>query len=276
MRTLTSRDGTQIAVDRVGSGPAVVLVDGALCHRGAGPNGSLARALAGRFTVYTYDRRGRGDSGDAAGYAVEREIEDLEAVIREAGGRAAVYGISSGGALALEAAVRLDCITRLAVFELPFVVDATRAPIPREFAARLGELIAADRRGEAVRYFMTAGVGLRPALVATMRIMPMWSKLKALAHTLPYDAAILGQDTGGGHPLPAERWAGLGVPALVIGGGKSPQWMRNSGQALAELLGAPYRTLAGQTHMVKADALAPVLEDCFGTAPLVVGANMAA
>ena len=172
--------------------------------------------------------------------------------------------------------MRLDCITRLAVFELPFVVDATRAPIPREFAARLGELIAADRRGEAVRYFMTAGVGLRPALVATMRIMPMWSKLKALAHTLPYDAAILGQDTGGGHPLPAERWAGLGVPALVIGGGKSPQWMRNSGQALAELLGAPYRTLDGQTHMVKADALAPVLEDCFGTAPPVVGANMAA
>ena len=256
---ITSRDGTELAFDQVGSGPPVVLVDGALSHRTAGPNGPLAEVLAEHFTVYTYDRRGRGESGDTAPYAVEREIEDLEALIAAAGESASVYGISSGGVLALEAAVRLDCIDALALFELPFVVDDSRAPIPADFAAHLTALIAADRRGEAVKYFMTAGVGLSRILVATMRLMPMWSKLKAVAHTLPYDATILGPDTGAGGPLPAGRWASLSVPTLVMDGSKSPIWMRNSVHALARLLRAEHRTLEGQTHMVKPDALAPVL-----------------
>ena len=264
MANVTSRDGTKIEFDRVGKGPPIVLVDGALCHRAAGPNGPLAEQLAERFTVYTYDRRGRGESGDAATYEVQREIEDLEAVIGDAGGAASVYGISSGGALALEAATRLGCIDRLALFELPFVVDGTRSPIPPDFAAHLSELIAADRRGEAVRYFMVAGVGLHAAMVAMMRLLPMWSRLKAVAPTLPYDATILGPDTGAGRPLPSDRWAGPTVPTLVIGGGKSPAWMRNSVQALAERLGARHETLEGQTHMVKAHAIAPVLTRYFG------------
>jgi pimeloyl-ACP methyl ester carboxylesterase len=261
--TVTSRDGTEIAFDRIGSGGSIVLVDGALSHRAAGPNGPLAKLLAERFAVYTYDRRGRGDSGDTHPYEVVREIEDLEAVITEAGGSAYVYGISSGGVLALEAATRLDCIDALALYELPFVVDDTRAPIPPDFGAHLTALIASDRRGEAVKYFMTVGVGLRPILVAMMRLMPMWSKLKALAHTLPYDATILGPDTGAGQPLPTRRWASLTAPTLVIGGGKSPGWVRNSVQALAELLGAEQRTLERQTHMVKPRALAPVLMSYF-------------
>jgi pimeloyl-ACP methyl ester carboxylesterase len=263
MPIVTSRDGTKIAFDRAGSGISVILVDGALSHRKAGPNGPLAELLAEHFAVYTYDRRGRGESGDTAPYAVEREVEDLEAVLAAAGGSAYLYGISSGGVLALEAAIRLNGIDALALFELPFVVDDTRPPIPDDFAAHLTALIASDRRGEAVKYFMTEGVGLSKIIVATMRVMPMWSKLKALAHTLPYDATILGPDTGAGRPLPAARWASLTVPTLVIGGGKSPDWMRNSVEALAGLLGAEHRTLEGQTHMVKPDALAPVLTTYF-------------
>lgn len=264
MATVVSKDGTKIAFDRAGDGPPIVLVDGALSDRSAGPNGPLAELLAEDFTVYTYDRRGRGESGDAPDYDVQREIEDLEAVIVEAGGAAGVYGISSGGVLALEAATRLDCIDRLALFELPFVVDDARVPIPPDFAAHLTDLIAADRRGEAVRYFMTAGVGLRSMVVAMMRLMPMWSTLKRAAHTLPYDATILGTDTGGGRPLPSDRWTGLTVATLVMDGGKSPRWMRNSVKALAELLGAEHQTLEGQTHMVKPEALAPVLTTYFG------------
>ena len=260
---VTSRDGTKLAFDRAGDGPPVVLVDGALSHRRASPNGPVAELLAERHAVYTYDRRGRGESGDTAPYEVAREIEDVEAVIAEAGGSAFLYGISSGGVLALEAACRLDCIDALALFELPFVVDDTRPPIPQDFAAHLTELIAAERRGEAVRYFMTAGVGLSKPVVAMMRVMPMWSRLKAVAHTLPYDAALLGPDTGGGRPLPVDRWASLTVPTLVMDGGKSPAWMRNSAQALAALLGAEHRTLDGQTHMVKPRALAPVLDTYF-------------
>lgn len=266
---VTSRDGTRIAYERVGSGDPLVLVDGALCHRASGPNRPLAEQLADRFTVYTYDRRGRGESGDRGPYQVEREVEDLEAVIGAAGGSAHVYGISSGGVLALEAAVRLDSIRRLALYELPFVVDGTREPIPAGFAAHLGGLVAAGRRGEAVRYFMTEGVRVPAVFVALMRVMPAWSRLKAVAHTLPYDATLLGPETGAGRGLPEDRWAGLDVPAVVIGGSKSPEWMRNSVAALAGLLGAEHRVLEGQTHIVKPKAIAPVIAEFLGAAPEV-------
>jgi pimeloyl-ACP methyl ester carboxylesterase len=261
--TCTSRDGTRIAYESTGSGDALVLVDGALCHRASGPNRALAAALADRFTVYTYDRRGRGESGDTAPYAVEREIEDLEAVIEAAGSSAHVYGISSGGVLALEAALRLPQVRRLALYEPPFVVDDTRKPIPAGFAVRLEQLAATGRRAEAVRYFMSDGVGVPAIFVALMRLMPAWSRLKAVAHTLSYDAALLGPETGDGTPLPVERWAGLDVPTVVIGGGKSPQWMRNAVASLAGTIGAEHRVLEGQTHLVKPQALAPVLADFY-------------
>jgi pimeloyl-ACP methyl ester carboxylesterase len=194
---------------------------------------------------------------------VQREIEDLEAVIDAAGGSACVYGISSGGALALEAANRLPSIERLALYELPYDVDDTRPPIPSNWAGQLAEMAATDRRADAVRYFLRDCVGVPRPMVAMMRFMPAWSKLKAVAHTLPYDARIVG-DLGRGEPLPPERWTGVAVPTLAVAGGKSPVWMRNGMRALAEVLpSARYETLAGQTHVVKAGRLAPVLAAFF-------------
>ena len=262
--TVVSADGTVIAYSRAGTGDPVVLVDGALNDRALnGPNPRLARVLASRFTVFTYDRRGRGESGDTPPYAIEREIEDLQAVIDAAGGSAFVYGISSGGALALEAANRLSSIKRLALFELPFVTDDSRAPIPGDFVAKIDELAGSGRRAEALRYFFTAGIGLPRIMVGLMRLMPAWSKLKVLAPTLRYDVRLIGEN-GAGRPLPADRWANVTVPTLVMAGGKSPRWMQNAMRALADALpSAGHRTLERQTHIVKPKALAPVLGEFF-------------
>ncbi|MGH3463100.1 MAG: alpha/beta fold hydrolase [Kribbellaceae bacterium] len=264
MTTVTSNDGTTIAYTRIGAGPAVVLVDGALCHRTFGPNEPLAEQLAQQFTVYTYDRRGRGDSGDTGPYAVEREFEDLGALVKEAGGSAHVYGISSGGALALAAANAGLPVDRLAVFEVPFVTDHSRPPIPVDLKDRTRELVAAGKRGGAVAAFMREGVNLPAPVVAMMRLMPAWRGLKRLAHTLPYDLTLLGDDTGSGDPLPRQRWAQITAPTLVIAGGKSPQPMQNAMRALTDAIpGAQHHTLEGQTHIVKAAALAPVLTEFF-------------
>src|SRR5271165_875630 len=151
MNKVTSKDGTPIAFDKIGQGPALILVDGALCYRASGPNGPLAAMLAPHFTVYTYDRRGRGDSGNTLPYAVEREVEDIDALIQEAGGSAFVYGISSGAALALEAANRGLAVKKLALYEAPFVVDSSRSPLPDDLVAQANRLIAANRRGDAVK-----------------------------------------------------------------------------------------------------------------------------
>jgi pimeloyl-ACP methyl ester carboxylesterase len=258
----TSRDGTQIAYTRAGDGPAVILVDGALCHRGQGPNRKLADRLSRQFTVFSYDRRGRGESGDTQPYAVERELEDLAAVIDAAGGSAHLYGISSGAMLALEAAERLPGkVSRLALYEVPSVVDDSRPPVPETYAAQLEALLAAGRRSAAVRLFMSAVVGLPSMLVAAMPLFPGWSKNKACAHTLAYDAAVMG-DTQRGQPLPAGRWTSVTAPTLVVCGAKSPAWMRNASSQLAEVVpNARRRTLEGQRHYVKADAIAPVLRE---------------
>jgi pimeloyl-ACP methyl ester carboxylesterase len=262
MTTARSSDGTTIAYETSGDGPPLVLVDGALCHRAFGPSRPLAAELADRFTVYTYDRRGRGESGDTAPYAVEREVEDLEAIIEAAGGAAHVYGISSGAVLALEAAAQGAAIESLALYEPPFIVDDSRPPIVADYLPRLEELIAADRRGDAVRLFMRQ-VGMPAALVALMRLMPPWRKLKAVAHTLRYDATVMGA-TQAGRPLPAHRWRDATVPTLVVTGGKSEPWMHRGGEQLADLLpAAEHRVLDGQNHMVKAKALAPLLAEYF-------------
>jgi pimeloyl-ACP methyl ester carboxylesterase len=160
MNRVISSDGTTITFDRVGEGPPLILVGGAFCYRASGPNGPLAAALAEQFTVFTYDRRGRGDSADTGPYAVEGKVEDLEAVIKEAGGSASVYGISSGAALALDAANRGLAINKLALHEAPFVVDDSRPPFPKDYLAQLTEMIAADRQGDAVKLFMRKGVNL--------------------------------------------------------------------------------------------------------------------
>ena len=266
MNMVMSADGTALAYDRAGQGPAVILVDGALCSRAQGPMPELAKQLASRFTVYNYDRRGRGDSGDAEVYAIEREVEDLAALIEEAGGSAYAYGSSSGAALALRAAAAGLPISKLAVFEAPFVVDHSREPIPSTWVADLTALAAADRRADAIKYFMTKGIGLPGVVVTMMRLMPAWKQLKAMANTLPYDAALVG-DNCFGKPLDASQWAGVGMPVLVVGGGKSPQWMRTSVKAVAAAVpGAEHREIPGQNHIIKATAISPVLAEFFGGA----------
>ncbi|MDX6741588.1 alpha/beta fold hydrolase [Actinocorallia sp. A-T 12471] len=258
--TAVSADGTVIAYEKVGQGPPVVLVGGAFNTRDFGPNAELAPLLAEHFTVVNYDRRGRGGSGDTAPYSVAKEIEDLAAVIDTVGGSAAVYGISSGAALALEAARAGLPITRLALFEAPFVVDGTRPPIP-DYAAEIDALIAQGRASQAIKLFMRQGVLVPGFVVAMMPLMPAWKHMKSLIHTLPYDVAVLG-DTGRGLPLPAERYADVTLPTLVVSGGKSPEWSRNAMAHLAGILpSARLETLPGQTHIVKAKALGPVLID---------------
>jgi pimeloyl-ACP methyl ester carboxylesterase len=260
--TVLSSDGTAIAYDRSGKGPPIVLVDGALCYRASGPSTPLAALLAQHFTVFTYDRRGRGDSGDTAPYAVEREVEDIQALIEAAGGSAFVFGISSGAALALEAANRGLGVEKLVLYEAPFIVDDTRPPLPQDYVPKLNQFLAAGRRGDAVRLFMRQ-VGLPGVVIALMRFMPAWSKLKAIAHTLPYDAATL-DGTQTGESLPAKRWAAATMPTLVVVGGKSPTWFHHGTQALADVIpNAEHRVLEGQTHMVKPKALAPLLVEFF-------------
>ncbi|MFI5730770.1 alpha/beta fold hydrolase [Kribbella sp. NPDC051587] len=263
MHTTVSKDGTTIAYDRRGSeGPALVLVDGALCSRAQGPMPELAELLADHFTVYNYDRRGRGDSGDTADYAVEREIEDLAAMIEVAGGSAYVYGTSSGAALALAAANAGLPIEKLIAFEPPFVVDDTRKPMPSTFVADLEAREPAD----AVKYFMTKGVGLPGPMVTMMRLMPAWKQLKAMAHTLPYDARFVAPN-GQGRPLDPAQWAAIGVPVLAVFGGKSPAWMKNSVAAVATAVpGAELHEVPGQTHMMAAKAIAPVITE-YSTKP---------
>ena len=261
----TSRDGTRIGFNRIGSGPPLILVDGALCYRRMGPGEPLAKALAPHFTVLTYDRRGRGESGDTPPYSIAREIEDLEALIREAGGSASVFGVSSGAVLALEAANRLSSIKRLALYEAPFIVDDSRPLISREYWEEISQLAESGRRSEAVKQFLRA-VGVPSVFVALMPLMPAWSRLKSVAHTLRYDGALV-QDYQQGRPLSGARWSDVTMPTLVMDGGKSPAWMRNGTRMLAGVLpNAQYRTLPGQTHMVQAKAHAPVLTEFFTTA----------
>lgn len=262
MEKVSSRDGTPIAFDRSGNGPPLILVDGALCYRGSGPMGPLAALLAPHFTVFTYDRRGRGESGDRAPYAVEREVEDIEALIKAAGGSAFVYGVSSGAALALEAASGGLDIRKLALYEAPFIVDDSRRPITDAYEAEINDLIALDRRADAVKLFMRA-VGVPGVFIAMMRFMPVWSKLTGVAHTLPYDFSIV-IDNQKGKPLPAGRWDSVMMPTLVADGGKSPVWIRRAMQSLGDVLpNARRRTLEGQTHMVKAKPHASMLVDFF-------------
>ena len=265
MYTLRSPDGTSIAFDKIGHGPPLIMVDGALCSRAMGPGRSLAPNLADRFTVYTYDRRGRGDSSDTLPYAVDGEIEDLTALITEVGGSSHVFGLSSGAALALEAAARGAAITKLALYEAPFIVDDSRPQVPADIVAQLDHLLARDRRRDAVRLFMRQ-VGAPRVMIAVMRLLPVWSRLKAVAHTLPYDMTVMaGRQSG--EPLTAGAWNTATMPTLVLVGGKSPTWFHHSMRALADVLpNARLAIAARQTHMVKPKLLAPQLAEFYTSA----------
>jgi pimeloyl-ACP methyl ester carboxylesterase len=262
MSKVVSRDGTAIAYDRTGDGPALILVDGATAYRAINPAAAeIASLLAPHFTVYAYDRRGRGESGDTPPYEVVREVEDLAALIAEAGGSAFVCGGSSGAVLGLHAAAHGVPITKLAMYEPPFIVDDSRPPLPADYVARLNELVSAGRRGDAVELFMTAAVGMPAEFVTPMRAEPFWAAVEQVAHTIAYDGTIMGE-TMSGTPAPLRQFASVTVPTLVIDGGASDAFMHNGADALAEVLPhAERRTLEGQDHAVAGAVLAPVLRD---------------
>lgn len=248
MKTVTSKDGTTIAFEQSGSGPAILLVGAALSdHADAA---KLAKLLSGKFTVVNYDRRGRGQSADTPPYAVEREVEDIEALIDTAGGSAYLFGSSSGAALALEAGSRLgDKVHGLYLYEPPFIVDDSRPPMPEDLVEQIDSLVAAGRRSDAVRLFFTKGMGIPAIFVTMMRwLMPGWSKAAGMAHTLRYDFAVLA-GTQLGKPLPTGRWASNRAPTLVAVGSKSEAFFHKGAQALVEVLpDAQHRILKDQHH----------------------------
>jgi len=259
MPTVTSADGTTIAYERTGSGSALVLVDGAMCYRGAGPMRPLAALLQDTFTVYTYDRRGRGESSDTMPYAVAREVEDLQALIAQAGGEAYVYAISSGAALALATAAAGPGITKLALYEPPFMAEVEDGARIKEYTERLHELLDAGHKGDAVALFMM-NVGIPAEAVAGIRAQPGWATLEAIAPTLAYDDEVLA-----GGSVPRDLTSTIVVPALVLAGGASPQGLQQAAKATADALPtAEHRTLDGQTHDVAPEALALVLVEFFG------------
>jgi pimeloyl-ACP methyl ester carboxylesterase len=257
MNTVTAKDGTRIAFDRSGDGPPVILVCGGSVDRTS--NAPLADLLAEHFTVYNYDRRGRGDSGDTAPYAVAREVEDIAAVIDAAGGSANLYGTSSGAALALEAAASGLPITRLALWEPPYFLEGRPRP-PADTAATYTRLVEDGRRGDAVEYFMSTVVGLPPEFVAGARQAPFWAQQEALAHTLAYDGTVMGD-----YSLPTERAKAVAVPTLVLAGGADFPLMPETAQALADMVpDGQFHHLKGQGHNVDPAVLAPGLTKFFG------------
>jgi len=253
MPRTTSTDGTSIGYDTAGSGPVLVLVDGAMCYRG-GPLAPLAAELTDAFTVVTYDRRGRGESGDTAPYAVQREVEDLQAVIAATGGTAAVYGLSSGAALAMRAAAAGSGITALALYEPPFLGEVGESGAVDEYGERLRALLAAGRRGDAVALFMT-NVGMPQQAVDGMRSSPGWPAFEAIAPTLAHDDEVLGDGT-----VPRDVADALTVPTTVLAGGASPHALQQAAKATADAVpGADHRVLDGLTHDADPTVLAPVL-----------------
>lgn len=260
-RFVTSKDGTQIGYSLIGSGPAIVLVDGAMCSRDMGPATPLADELKDKFTVYTYDRRGRGESGDTKPYSTAREIEDLAAVIEVAGGSVKLYAISSGVALALEAANTLPGITGMVLYEAPIFTDTTRKPVPADYVQHMDQLVASGDNAGAIRYFMEKGIAVPWFVILMMQVMGMFKRMAKVGATLPYDTAFVAPFWTY-KPIPRNRWPNVTVPVLTMGGSKSDTWMQNAQKAIADnLANAQHRTLIGQNHMVSPTAIAPVIKE---------------
>ncbi len=266
MHKVISADGTPIAYDRIGTGPALIHVLGATATRGL----SADRGDAGeesQFTSYLYDRRGRGDSGDSADTAtnaIEREIDDLEAVIDAAGGSALVFGHSSGAVLALRAAAKLgNKITKLALYEPPFIIDDSRSPIPADYVSHLRELIDNGNPEGALMYFMTTAVGIPAEYIEGMKQAPFWASSVGVAHTISYDGEIMGE-TMYGDPAALEQFAAVTTPTLVMVGGNSPAYQQNAVATLAKIMpNAEYRSMAGQDHGIAPEVLGPALVEFF-------------
>ncbi|MGJ5753199.1 pimeloyl-ACP methyl ester carboxylesterase [Streptomyces puniciscabiei] len=251
----TSRDGTVLAYQVTGQGPTVILVSGAMST--GGTVAPLAQRLADRCTAVVYDRRGRGESGDTKPYAVEREVEDLAALIDAVGGEAALFGVSSGGALVLQAVASGLPAARAAVYEVPYA-DHLPGGAEREavYKEQLNKALSEGRRGDAVELFLRL-TGLAEEMIRGARQSPMWAGMEALAPSLAYDDTVMGDGL-----LPRDRLAEISVPVLVVAGGASPEWMHRANQAVVEAVPqGTYRVLPGQTHMVEPEVLGPVLAE---------------
>ena len=260
MKFVHSADGTQIAYETAGSGPPVIFVAGAFCDRHARASGTPLAALTPGFTAYSYDRRGRGESGEVKPWAIEREVEDLAALIAEAGGRASLYGMSSGAVLALEAAARGLAIDQLALYEPPVAVTAEGHAQAPGFADELARLCAVGKGGDAAALFLIKAVGVPEGQVARMRGAPMWKGLERIAPTLEYDARLTADPT---HAI--ALGPRVSARTLVLGGGESPAFWHDGLSALAKALpNGEFRLLAGQTHDVAPEVLAPALSEFFG------------
>jgi pimeloyl-ACP methyl ester carboxylesterase len=266
VKTVRSKDGTAIAYELLGDGPPVILVDGAFCRRDFGPMRPLAKRLAAEFTVALYDRRGRGASGDTSPYAVEREVEDLACLAAAFDDPPCVYGTSSGAVLAARAVAAGLPARKLALYEPPLALDGTHHPEPADFRERIGAMLRAERRADAVKLFLRV-VGVPAVGLLFMRLIPgVFRGLKRTVHTLPYDFAVLG-DTQRGGAMPDELAHALGAieaPTLVLSGGKSPGYLGHAARSVVERIpGARAEVVPRQTHNVSAKAIAPVLERFF-------------
>ena len=265
MPTVTSKDGTRIAFDKVGSGPAVILVNGAMSYRRAFDTTleDLAELLSKDFTVYDYDRRGRGESGNTEPFTKVREIEDIQALIEDAGGEAMLVGFSSGGAVSLEATAVTPGVTKAFVYEVPFIVDDSRQPL-EDYEGHTTKLVAEGKLDELIEYFITVVAGIPAEFVGGIKQdQAMWERMRAIAPTIPHDAAFMSEFMKG-KPLPAGYWSKVKVPVLVGDGGASPAWLHHAAEALAEALpNASRETFKDQTHSLDPKVLAPVVIEFF-------------
>jgi pimeloyl-ACP methyl ester carboxylesterase len=263
MNITNSADGTKIVYDAAGDGPALILVDGAMCTRSSGSKPELVSLLSRHFTVYSYDRRGRGDSGDTLPYALDREIEDIETLIDNAGGTAYLFGHSSGACLVLESALKLGGkVAGIALYDPPYNDDPVARQAWREYIRQLTAALAEGRRGDAVALFMRY-VGMPDSQIDGMRQTPFWPAAEAIAPTLAYDHAGAVGEAGS---VPTGRAARVLAPALVMNGGASFPFMADTARTLSQAMPhAQHRTLEGQTHDMVPEVLAPVLVEFFGS-----------
>jgi pimeloyl-ACP methyl ester carboxylesterase len=258
MDSVISKDGTRIAYHKTGSGPVIILVDGAFCSKDFGPMAKLAPLLSKSFTTISYDRRARGESGDTKPYSVAREIEDIEALIKIAGGQASLFGISSGAILCIHAVAAGVNVNKIALLEPPYVGNKN-GKRPADAVQQLSRMIAENKKGDAVKFYLTKVIGVPAIFAFILRLTPNWPKMKAIAPSLPYDAAICGDFN-----LPVKQLASIKLPAIVIDSTKSPAMLRDAVKAVADALpNGKQISLNGKVHDVPPEILVPALTEFF-------------
>jgi pimeloyl-ACP methyl ester carboxylesterase len=262
MQTVISADGTRIAYDRYGEGPALIMVNGAMGFRKFKKFEQIATALSEHCTVINYDRRGRGDSGPAGPVSVQHEVDDIAALIDAVGGRASLWGWSSGGALALRAAAAGVGVEKLVLYETPFKTDPEAKYPTEDYGPRLEQIVAEGNPYKAARHFMRNGIGVPAPMVAVMSAVPTFRKFSRNGLTLTFDYAALGAHNMKGQPLQPEEWATVSCPTLVLYGSKTYDLLKHASKALAEVLpNATLREVPGQNHNIAASAIVPILAE---------------